>query len=422
MNILTKSPALIPQPRTVDTFPSGLVRVTQTYIGRTALKATHRATLAVGSDMPDGNSSPCIDGLKIFPEAQERAREDGMTEYIVTAYGRVNTTGKKTFEQDLSSCSSTFSVKNFIWDIETQSESTLINDVPSLQPVTVDRLIWVFCAKKNVQTSILPTDTPRVYNYDGSELLSRNFLEALQASLLSGNLVGYFNEGGLKAPSTVVRSIIKSFEVNSIEKSNFGSFDEWTVTYTQPPPTFNFKGLAGFWTPARISPLSSINNLLPFNDTVETETLGEVWNLNSTSGGINENLVGDYVQLTDSFQNTPSGRAKIQRSGVIWSINNQFGYYVSSDFDSSLNFVPFSRPPGGTYGEADPAPSAVTQGAAVWRPRITSSGSDSGGGYNTYVYNLEGSAIYAWYRWTLSNEFGQTRSFTGRAEFRPEVL
>jgi hypothetical protein len=234
--------------------------------------------------------------------------------------------------------------------------------------------------------------------------------------------VGYFNEGGLKAPSTVVRSIIKSFEVNSIEKSNFGSFDEWTVTYTQPPPTFNFKGLAGFWTPARISPLSSINNLLPFNDTVETETLGEVWNLNSTSGGINENLVGDYVQLTDSFQNTPSGRAKIQRSGVIWSINNQFGYYVSSDFDSSLNFVPFSRPPGGTYGEADPAPSAVTQGAAVWRPRITSSGSDSGGGYNTYVYNLEGSAIYAWYRWTLSNEFGQTRSFTGRAEFRPEVL
>ena len=417
MIILTKNTDLVPQPRTVDTFPSGLVRVTQTYIGRTALKATHRAILAEGNDMPDGNSTPCIDGLKIFPAPQERARDDGMTEYIVTAYGRVNTTGKKTFEQDLSSCISTFSVKIFIWHIDSQSESTSINDVPFLHPVTVDRLIWVFCAKKNVQTSILPTDTPRVYNYDGSELLSRNFLETLQASPLSGNLVGYFNEGGLKAPSTVVRSIIKSFEVKSIEKSNFGSFDEWTVTYTQPPPTFNFKDLNGFWTPARISPFSSIDNLLPYNDTVQTETLGEVWNLNSTSGSINENVVGDYVQLTDSFQNTPSGRAKLQAG----SINNQFGYYVSGGDGTTQNFVPFSRPPGGTY-RANQIPPTVIQGAAVWGPRITNTGSDSIGDYNTYVYNLEGSALYAWYRWTLSNEFGQTRLFTGRAEFRPEVL
>ena len=46
--------------------------------------------------MPDGDTSPCIDGLKIFPEAQERRRENGFTEYIVSAYGRSNTTGKKT--------------------------------------------------------------------------------------------------------------------------------------------------------------------------------------------------------------------------------------------------------------------------------------------------------------------------------------
>jgi hypothetical protein len=408
MNILTKSTSLIPQPRTVDTFPSGLVRVTQTYIGRTALKASHRALLAVGSDMPDGNSSPCIDGLKIFPEVQERAREDGMTEYLVTAYGRVNTTGKKTFEQDLSSCISTFSVKEFIWHIDSQSESTAINDVPSFQQVTVDRLIWVFCAKKNVQTSILPTDTPRVYNYDGSELLSRNFLQALQASPLSGNQVGYFNEGGLKAPSTVVRQIIKSFEVKSIEKSNFGSFDEWTVTYTQPTPTFNFQDLSGFWTPARISPFSAIDNLLPYNDTVQTETLGDVFHEN--------------VQLTEEFQPIATGRAKLQLSGVTCSINNQFGYFVSSGGGTTQNFLPFTRPPGGTYGEAETPPPAVTQGAAVWRPRITSSGSDSGGGYNTYGYNLEGSVLGASFRWTLINEFGQTRSVTGGAEFRPEVL
>lgn len=90
----SSSTALIPQPgRAVNTFPSGLVRVDQTYLGLTAQAATHRAILAVGNDMPDEDSSPCIDGLKIFPEVQERRREDGFTEYIVSAYGRVNMSG-----------------------------------------------------------------------------------------------------------------------------------------------------------------------------------------------------------------------------------------------------------------------------------------------------------------------------------------
>ena len=84
---------LIPQPgRAVNTFPSGLVRVDQTYVGLTSQAATHRATLAVGNGMPDGDQSPCIDGLKIFPPVQERRREDGFTEFIVSAYGRTKST------------------------------------------------------------------------------------------------------------------------------------------------------------------------------------------------------------------------------------------------------------------------------------------------------------------------------------------
>ena len=48
--IFTSNPtALIPQPgRAVNTFPSGLVRVDQTYLGLTSQATTHRATLAVG--------------------------------------------------------------------------------------------------------------------------------------------------------------------------------------------------------------------------------------------------------------------------------------------------------------------------------------------------------------------------------------
>ena len=94
MTIFIANPtALIAQPgRAVNTFPSGLVRVDQVYLGLTSQAATHRATLAVGNDMPDGDSSPCIDGLKIFPEVQERRREDGFTEFIVSAYGRSKAT------------------------------------------------------------------------------------------------------------------------------------------------------------------------------------------------------------------------------------------------------------------------------------------------------------------------------------------
>lgn len=76
--------------RTVSTFPSGLVRVDQTFICPTSDAATHRADLAVGNDMP-GGSTPAIDGLKIFPEPQEKKLDNGFTEFVVSAYGRTTT-------------------------------------------------------------------------------------------------------------------------------------------------------------------------------------------------------------------------------------------------------------------------------------------------------------------------------------------
>ena len=81
--------ALIATPgRTVATFPSGLCRVDQKYVCTTANAATHRAALAIGNDMPDGNNAPAIDGLKIYPAPQEIERGDGFTEFMVSAYGR----------------------------------------------------------------------------------------------------------------------------------------------------------------------------------------------------------------------------------------------------------------------------------------------------------------------------------------------
>lgn len=92
--IYQKNPsALIPQGnRTVSTFPSGLVRVDQSFIGLTSLESTHRSQLQIGDPFPTG-SDPAIDGLSIFPAIQEKRLPDGFTEYTVSAYGRTNTTG-----------------------------------------------------------------------------------------------------------------------------------------------------------------------------------------------------------------------------------------------------------------------------------------------------------------------------------------
>jgi len=86
--------------RTISTFPSGLVRVDQTFVCKTSAAASHRADLAVGEEFPNG-SYPTIDGLKIFPEVQEVQRTDGFTEFRVSGYGRTSVTGsvRKTTKQ-----------------------------------------------------------------------------------------------------------------------------------------------------------------------------------------------------------------------------------------------------------------------------------------------------------------------------------
>jgi hypothetical protein len=83
--------ALIPTgDRVISTFPSGLVRVDQSFSCKTSSATTHRNALAVGNNFPNGNY-PAIDGLNIFPEPQEKIGSDGFTEFLVSAYGRTTT-------------------------------------------------------------------------------------------------------------------------------------------------------------------------------------------------------------------------------------------------------------------------------------------------------------------------------------------
>lgn len=79
--------------RTVTTFPSGLVRIDRTYVCPTANEAAFRPILLKGNQPPQDDFSPAIDGLYIFPDPNEIRRDDGFTEFRVSSYGRVNTTG-----------------------------------------------------------------------------------------------------------------------------------------------------------------------------------------------------------------------------------------------------------------------------------------------------------------------------------------
>jgi hypothetical protein len=80
--------------RVVQTYPSGLVRVEQSFVCRNANVETYRNQLKAGAKMPN-DDAPAIDGLYIFPDAAEVARDDGFSEFRVTAYGRTNKTGQR---------------------------------------------------------------------------------------------------------------------------------------------------------------------------------------------------------------------------------------------------------------------------------------------------------------------------------------
>lgn len=78
--------------RTVTTFPSGLLKVEQTFIGLTSNESTDRLSLQIGNPFPL-DDSPSIDGVFIFPATQENRGADGFTTYKVTGYGRINEQG-----------------------------------------------------------------------------------------------------------------------------------------------------------------------------------------------------------------------------------------------------------------------------------------------------------------------------------------
>jgi len=85
-------------PRTVNYYDSGLIQVSQTFVGKTSNADAFRRNLEVGDSFPTDADIRSADGIRIFPAVAENVRKDSLTDFLVTGYGRSNMQGIIRFE------------------------------------------------------------------------------------------------------------------------------------------------------------------------------------------------------------------------------------------------------------------------------------------------------------------------------------
>lgn len=82
--------------QSVQTFPSGLMRVDQEYIVPTATQSSYLSTFQSGTELT-GLTTPALDGVFVYPDPQWVNNGDGTTSAQVAAYGRTKTGIQDTF-------------------------------------------------------------------------------------------------------------------------------------------------------------------------------------------------------------------------------------------------------------------------------------------------------------------------------------
>ena len=207
---------LIPQAgRTVTTFPSGLIRVDQSFLTESSALFTSRALVAVGNDAPGGDSSPSVDGLKIFPEAQERQREDGFTEFMVSSYGRTSSPGTAVLGVELVTL--------------TASYSFTYTPAPPEQPVT-----WNWSIKEEWLVDTWTVSKTMLASEPNStiSLTPPALSKFLKKREFSGSRPGMnVPGGGVSTPGGSSIGADWDSVLASIDRRNFGHFDDVVIVY-----------------------------------------------------------------------------------------------------------------------------------------------------------------------------------------------
>jgi hypothetical protein len=229
--------------RSVQTFPSGLVRVERSFMCRKDDAARYRNILRVNEPMPFDDGAPAFDGLFIFPDPQEQVRDDGFAEFRVTAYGRTNATGSQSinitrgeFSADLNvalsqitvlRCLPTFSALNdfvdppkvkleFAWSVKIEIPLQRIIDIPQGAVLTV-----------NQQLESVLNNSSYVAPFGGF------ILEKRTAGNLSTFQTAYLYAAPADLPYTEFGGSIRRTVISMIQNqsTNFGYFTEFISTY-----------------------------------------------------------------------------------------------------------------------------------------------------------------------------------------------
>jgi hypothetical protein len=198
--------------RSVQTFPSGLVRVERSFLCRKDDVAKYRNTLRVNEPMPFDDGSPAIDSLFIFPEPQEAVRDDGFVEFRVTTYGRTNIFSEIAIER------STF-LSSYIDQTQTPT-STITTPVASLNEVYIIR--GVLPSSESAAALLTPPEinNPLVIPIGTNAPLVPGTIVFPNDTITSGGAILTRNQ------TTLIRLLIES-----VSSTNFGLWNEYSVSW-----------------------------------------------------------------------------------------------------------------------------------------------------------------------------------------------
>lgn len=118
--------------RTIQTFPSGLLRVDHTYVVPSADVSSHYATFAAGQALTDA-SAPAIDGLFVFPDPTISEAGDGLSQINVSGYGRTSSKLR-----DVTLTQITFSINSLIRFKAWEVRGKIV--LPTGTPLTIDSI------------------------------------------------------------------------------------------------------------------------------------------------------------------------------------------------------------------------------------------------------------------------------------------
>lgn len=208
--------------RSVQTFPSGLVRVERTYICRRGDEARYRSELAVGNLLPNDEGSPSIDGLYIYPDPQEQTQDSGFTEFRVTAYGRTNTTGTSGAFSEVQSLT-----------FETYYYTGAFAGYAGVSGGQGRALYsYSVIAKKITQNFVLRSDEMNLL-YSSLIVPNENGMIAIQVTTINTS-----------DPDSVLldtSGVVSHYKIESSNFTNFGGFIECVISFTP-----EFRGTIGY--------------------------------------------------------------------------------------------------------------------------------------------------------------------------------